>query len=204
MNNHNVVVIDLGMSNINSVCNMVKKVGGKFIITSRQDTIRNATKIILPGVGSFDQGMKSLKSKRLIPVLNEMVLIKKTPILGICLGMQLMTLKSLEGNSKGLGWFNAKCKKFDSNLIKVPHIGWNYVENLKEGSILGSKGEKRRFYFVHSYFISCKEKSEMLSKTFYGNLFVSGIQRDNIIGVQFHPEKSHSYGMTLMKNFINF
>ena len=150
--------------------------------------------------------MENLKSLNLIEVLNEKVLIQKTPVLGICLGMQLMTNFSEEGDVNGLGWIDAKTIKFqltDFPDLKIPHMGWNEVTFPQSHFLCENFHEQPRFYFVHSYFVRCKKEENILMKTVFGNEFHSGIVQDNIMGVQFHPEKSHKFGMNLFKNFID-
>lgn len=166
--------------------------------------IKNADKIILPGVGAFDTGMKNLLRLGLISVIEEKVLKEKTPILGICLGMQLMTIKSEEGQMKGLGLINAVTKRFNlSEGYRVPHMGWNTVSIQKKSKLfLGMENQENRFYFVHSYYVECFDKEDILTLTNYGISFVSSFERDNSLGLQFHPKKSHKFGMRLFKNFI--
>jgi imidazole glycerol-phosphate synthase subunit HisH len=202
-----VVIVDYGMGNVGSIANMVKKAGGNSIITSNHDEILKANKLILPGVGSFDTGMKNLNSYGLTEVLNKKVIDEKTPILGICLGMQLMTKSSEEGQEKGLGWVNAQTIKFhfpDSDKkLRVPHMGWNTISKQKDHAILkGMDVESTRFYFVHSFYVSCGEKQDVLLTSYYGFDFDAAFQVDNIVGVQFHPEKSHRFGMQLISNFL--
>jgi glutamine amidotransferase len=197
-----ITIIDYGMGNLGSIANMVKKVGAKSIITSDLDEIQKATKLILPGVGSFDNGMKQLRELGFIDVLNKKILEDKTPIMGICLGMQLMTQSSEEGTLEGLGWIEAKTHKFVSDSLKVPHMGWNISMIQKDSSLYTAPKIEKRFYFVHSYYVSCKKQEDILSTTSYGHEFVSSFEKENIIGVQFHPEKSHKFGMALFKNFV--
>lgn len=196
-------IIDYGAGNIGSILNMFKKVGYKaFIIKSLED-FDKATKLILPGVGSFDYGMNNLEKLGLIEKLKYEVNINKKPILGICLGMQLMTNFSEEGTKNGLGFINATTKKFlplEKNQ-KVPHMGWNYVDIKKNTLLSKTLFEKNKFYFVHSYYVECLDENDIFFQTTYINNFVSGFTKDNIYGVQFHPEKSHKYGMQLFKNF---
>ena len=196
------VIIDYGLGNLGSIANMIKKVGHKCIITSELEEIKKASKLILPGVGSFDNGMKSLKELGMIEVLNQKILIEKTPILGICLGMQLMTQSSEEGKLSGLGWIDAKTKKFVSDTLKIPHMGWNIIKHQKESKLFDECKSEKRFYFVHSYCVSCNNQEDILANTNYTQDFVSSFEKENIIGVQFHPEKSHKFGMQLLKNFV--
>lgn len=200
-----VTIIDYGMGNIGSIFNMLKKIGVKAIITADTKKIATAEKIILPGVGSFDNGMRNIKELGLLDVLNHMTLDKRVPMLGICLGMQLLTEKSEEGILPGLGWINAQTIKFsldgDVEHLKVPHMGWNDAILARESALTRDFEEAPRFYFVHSYYVKCFNKENVILKTMYGHEFASGIQRENIYGVQFHPEKSHKYGMKLLKNF---
>jgi glutamine amidotransferase len=201
-----VVIIDYGVGNLGSIQNMLKKIGSNVKITNNADEIKSASKIILPGVGNFDYGMKNLESNNLIEILNEVVFNKKTPILGICLGAQLMTKSSEEGERNGLGWFDADVVKFNFEKVKnlkVPHMGWDTVESKRENLLTKDLYINSKFYFVHSYYIKSTIKNDIMFTTHYGNEFVSGLNKDNIYAVQFHPEKSHKYGMRLMQNFVN-
>jgi len=200
----NIAIIDYGMGNLGSILNMLKKIGAGGRISSDPDVIRNADRLILPGVGAFDQGMANLDRLGLIPVLNETVLDGRTPVLGICLGMQLMTKTSEEGKTAGLGWIDAKTVKFHHDpplALKVPHMGWNVIIPKKGSPLLTGMYTDPRFYFVHSFHAVCADPEDILSTTPYGYEFTSSFQRGNIIGVQFHPEKSHKFGMRLLKNF---
>jgi glutamine amidotransferase len=200
-----IVIVDYKMGNLGSVSNIIKKNGHTSIISSDIATIASASKIILPGVGSFEKAMNNLNELGLIDVLNEKVVQQKTPTLGICLGMQLMTNYSEEGNVKGLGWVNAKTVKFElpnSPELKIPHMGWNEVNFPRDHFLCENYQEKPRFYFVHSYHVVCENDNNKLMTTKHGIEFTSAIVKDNITGVQFHPEKSHKFGMTLFKNFI--
>ena len=198
-----ITIIDYRTGNVGSIINMLKKIGSKGIISSDPVDILNAEKLILPGVGSFDEGMKNLKDSGLIPHIEEKVLVKKTPILGICLGMQLLSKRSEEGKSTGLGWVDAEVIKFRFNdkKRKIPHMGWNTISVSKQDDLLNDMPDPSRFYFVHSYHFKCNDEQDILTKTHYVHEFTSAIRKGNIIGVQFHPEKSHKYGMKLMKNF---
>ena len=195
-------IIDYGMGNIGSIENMLKRINTSSIITSNIDTLNQCNKLILPGVGAFDQGMQSLNDMGLISYLNDFVIEQNKPILGICLGMQLFANSSEEGSLPGLGWIKGKAKKFVFNDydIKVPHMGWNTIE--PNNSILFENlPDEKRFYFVHSYYYECEDKKNIISSTDYGIKFASAINKNNIWGTQFHPEKSHICGMKLLDNF---
>lgn len=197
-----IVIVNYNMGNVGSVYNMIKKIGFEALITSNINEIEKAKKIILPGVGAFDNGIINLKKLGLIEILEYKVFKERVPILGICLGMQLMTKKSEEGELQGLSWIDAETKRFVSDTYKIPHMGWNYVKIIKDSDLFSSEFSEWRFYFVHSYYVECYNKDDILTTTFYIHDFVSSFQRENIIGVQFHPEKSHKFGMMLLKNFI--
>ncbi len=200
-----IVIVDYKMGNLGSVSNIIKKIGHKSIISSDIETISKATKLILPGVGSFEKAMNNLKELNLIETLNHKATVEKTPLLGICLGMQLLTNSSEEGNVHGLGWIDAKTVKFElSNFpeLKVPHMGWNDATFASQHFLSEDYHEDPRFYFVHSYHVICDKEENILTETVFGKQFTSGIVKDNIMGVQFHPEKSHKFGMQLIKNFI--
>jgi len=199
-----ITILDYGMGNVKSILNIINKVGGEATISSDVDKILDAEKIILPGIGSFDTGIKNLTEQGLIPILNKKVLKEKTPFLGICLGMQLITQRSEEGTLNGLGWLDAETVKFKSlkNNLKVPHMGWNYVVVKKNSKLFKDMYNNPRFYFVHSYYVQCKDENNILTTTEYGFDFVSAVEKDNIYATQFHPEKSHKFGMKLMENFV--
>jgi len=197
-----ITIIDYNLGNLGSIQNLIKKAGYESIITNDKKDILAADKLILPGVGSFDKGMANLTNLELICPLTQKVLIDKTPILGVCLGMQLFCNNSSEGVSPGLKWINAEVIKFQSSNLKIPHMGWNTIIIKKESSILKNLDNNSRFYFVHSYYLHCFNPSDILTTTIYGPEFVSAVQNNNIYGCQFHPEKSHRYGLQLIKNFI--
>jgi len=200
-------IIDYKAGNVRSIQNMLKKIGTKSIISDKIKDIEQADKLILPGVGSFDYGMEQLEKSDLIPVLNKKVLEEKIPILGICLGVQLFTKSSEEGQKKGLNWLEAETVAFNKSKLpenyKIPHMGWaeiNYNENCK---LFQNMHEiPPRFYFVHSYHLQANNNSDIIATTNYGYEFVVGLKKDNIIGLQFHPEKSHKFGMQVLRNFI--
>jgi len=202
-----IVIIDYGLGNLGSIKNMLKKIGSEGTISSEILDIEKADKLILPGVGRFDQGMKNLQGSGLIDALHGKVVKRKTPILGICLGMQLFARKSEEGELKGLGWIDAEAVRFKFNdkesQLKIPHMGWNMVKIYQRNPLFEGMYPEPRFYFVHSYHVACRNEEEVLTQTFYGYEFASAIRKENIYGVQFHPEKSHKFGMKLLYNFIN-
>ena len=202
-----ITIVDYGMGNIGSIANMLKKIGATSRITGKADEIASAGKILLPGVGSFDAAMARIAAQGLREVLDRKALEEKVPVLGICLGMQLLTDSSEEGSLPGLGWIPARTLAFtgrvDPAACKVPHMGWNVVR-IRNGSPL-TEGfdslEDPRFYFVHSYFVQCDDEANAMFRTSHGVTFDSAIMKDNIYGAQFHPEKSHKFGMKLLENF---
>ena len=201
-----IVVVNYGVGNLGSIENMIKKAGGKAEISSDKKIIEKAEKLILPGVGAFDNGMKKLEESGLIPALNKKVHDEKIPILGICLGMQLMLNKSEEGKMNGLGWIDGEALKFrfekDSKL-KVPHMGWNRIYPKQDSYLFNDMYKEPRFYFVHGYYVKCNNEKNLLAQTHFGFDFTSAVVKENILGTQFHPEKSHKFGLKLMQNFIN-
>ena len=197
------VIVDYGMGNSGSILNMIRKIGDNAIISSSPEDINKASKLILPGVGSFDRGVENLRRYNLIDALDQKVLVEKTPILGICLGMQLFTKSSEEGVLPGFGWFDADTVKFEIDKdLKVPHMGWNYVDVKDSDLLFKDFNERPRFYFVHSYHVQCRSSLDIISSSSYGIDFVSAIRKGNIYATQFHPEKSHKFGLRLMSNFL--
>ena len=185
---------------------MLKKVTDEQVVISSVITdIQKADRLILPGVGAFDQGMKKLQALNLIDILNEKVIVQKTPVLGICLGVQLFTGGSEEGSLPGLNWINGHTVRFnfeEEKKLKVPHIAWSDVISCKSSKLFQDMYPDSRFYFVHSYHLKCKNSEDVLLRSNYGYDFPAAIEKENILGVQFHPEKSHKYGMQLLKNFV--
>lgn len=200
-----IVIVDYRTGNLKSISNMLKKIGVRSAITSSPDDIRQARKLIMPGIGAFDAGMARLMESGLIPVLSEKVLHEKTPLLGICLGMQLMTRGSEEGVLPGLGWIQATTRRFDRAAdpeLRVPHMGWNVTRPAKESALLRQCPEEARFYFTHSYYVHCENPGDrLLTVRHGGTTFDAGFEHGNLMGVQFHPEKSHRFGMWFLKNF---
>lgn len=201
-----VTIVDYGMGNLGSIQNMLKKVGESSKVSSDIQDIGNASKLLLPGVGSFDNAMHNLKTLNLIETLKHKVQEEGTPILGICLGMQLLTKGSEEGLSEGLGFIDAYSEKFDFRKLEtvhpIPHMGWNRVKIQKQSRLFNTITQRNRFYFVHSYAIRCNQQEDILTTSKYGYEFVSSFERDNVLGCQFHPEKSHKFGINLFKNFV--
>ncbi len=199
-----IVIIDYGMGNLRSIGKAFERLNIKSIISSKKEDIEKADKLILPGVGHFGNGMRNLHDLDIIETLFKKVTIDKVPILGICLGLQLFTKFSEEGNVKGLGLIDGETIRFDFkdkiDNLKIPHMGWNSIQIKKENKLVESAREEL-FYFVHSYHIICHDKNDILTSTTYGYEFTSGIQKDNIYGTQFHPEKSHSTGLKILQNF---
>jgi len=200
-----VVIINYGVGNLRSVQKIFERLHVKSLISSDKNEIALAEKLILPGVGNFKNGITNLYNLDLIDILHKKVLEEKIPILGICLGMQLFSRFSEEGNSVGLGWLDADTIRFrlSDKRHKIPHIGWNSIDIKRGSSILNGLPADCNFYFVHGYHIRCNSKQDILSTTEYGYEFVSAVQKDNIFGTQFHPEKSHGAGETLLRNFLS-
>lgn len=202
-----IVVIDYGMGNLGSVVNMLRRIGEEVVLSSCPDDIEKATKLILPGVGSFDTGMANLHSLGLVDVLNEKVLGRQAPILGICLGIQLFTEGSDEGSAAGLGWIRGRACRFTPEEIgsglRVPHMGWNFLKVHKEHPVIAGLEADARFYFVHSYHVRCDDPADILTTTSYGIDFVSSVARGPVVGAQFHPEKSLRWGMNVFRRFVN-
>lgn len=198
------IVVDLKACNLGSISNMLNRIGTKHVISSEADTIREASKILLPGVGSFDNAVSNLEKLNLIPVLKSKALEEKVPFLGICLGMQIMTRGSEEGKLPGLDLIKADTLRFNLSSypeLKVPHMGWNKVIPKYNNPLFSSSFNEYRFYFAHSYYVKCDNDHDILAETTHGINFTCAFKHQNIWGVQFHPEKSHKFGMNLFKNF---
>jgi len=197
-----ITIVDYGMGNLGSIMNMFKYIGVPAVATNDQDKISGAEKLLLPGVGAFDAAMLRINDSGLCPLLDRKVLEERTPVLGICLGMQLLTRSSEEGKMPGLGWISAVTKRFPATPgLKVPHMGWNVVAPTRESPLTRGLPEEARFYFVHSYYVQVDNEEDSILKTTHGIAFDAAIQHGNIYGAQFHPEKSHKFGMQLLENF---
>lgn len=198
-----IAIVDYDIGNISAISNMFHRLGIKSIITSKKSDLELADKIILPGNGAFDACIKNLRLSGLLPILESRVLGDKVPLLGICVGAQMLGHRSEEGNESGLGWINMSVKKFPSSLnIRVPHMGWNYVNVVSKGHPLTIEmNQETRFYFIHSYYMAPENDEDILLNCNYGLSFAAAITSGNIIGVQFHPEKSHKFGKELLSKF---
>lgn len=201
-----IVVIDNGISNVCSVLNMLKKIGADSILTNDPAQIEEADKLILPGVGSFDSGMQSLKSRGFIDAIKLHAVEKGKPMLGICLGMQMLGRGSEEGKESGLNLIPFDNKRFDfgdNTQLKIPHMGWDIVETIQKNDLLTEGlSDNQRYYFVHSYHAVCDNNENILMTCDYGYPFTAAVKMGKIYGVQFHPEKSHKFGMNLLENFV--
>lgn len=204
MSEQPIVIVDYGLGNLASIKNMIKKVGGQSLISGKEADIASATKLILPGVGHFSKGMENIEKSGLRAILDQRVLKDKIPVLGICLGMQLMTQHSEEGNVDGLGWIDAQTVKFkfEDPSVKIPHMGWNDVHFTTGSPEAAMYKETPRFYFVHSYRVQCNNPEDVLGQTDYFGNYHCSFRHENITGFQFHPEKSHKFGMQFFKSFI--
>lgn len=199
-----IAIVNLGIGNLQSIRNMLYRCGFDATITNDPEQISEASSLILPGVGAFDRAISNLDSLNLREVLNRLVRSRNTPILGICLGMHLLARRSEEGSERGLGWINADVRRFrfgNSCKLKVPHMGWNEISITKNTKIFKRLGDSPRFYFAHSYHLDCFDSSIVIASCRYGYSFPSVIKQGNIHGVQFHPEKSHRFGMSLLASF---
>jgi imidazole glycerol-phosphate synthase subunit HisH len=198
------VIVDYGVGNLNSILNMMKKAGLEAVIGSNYDEIANASKILLPGMGAFDNCMEKLEASGLRNIIHQKALVEKVPVLGICVGLQMFMEKSEEGRLPGLGWIKGNCIRFNVEKMqdnqKIPNMGWLEIEPKKDSKLLRGL-ENARFYFAHSYHVQPENSQDILMTANYGYDFAVGVEKDNLLGVQFHPEKSHRFGMQLLKNF---
>ncbi len=199
-----VCILDYGSGNVKSVENLVKFLGFDAKISNKEADILEASHLIMPGVGSFEYSMIKIKEKIPISILENEVLINKKKFMGICVGMQVLVNYGYEnGKFEGLGWVNGTVKKLEVNDLSLPHIGWNNCEILKDDKIFSNLNDIRDFYFLHSYAVSVENDNHIIATSKYGNNFCSVLKKDNIYGIQFHPEKSQKAGMILIKNFLN-
>lgn len=201
-----IAVVDYGAGNIGSICNIIHKTGADVDVLSSPEGIANADSIILPGVGAFDNAINKLEEGGWVEPLSKYAMVDRKPLLGICLGMQLFTRSSQEGVKKGLGFIDADTIRFSEGRMaenqRVPHMGWNVADVQKENVLFDPNEPEERFYFVHSYHVVCDSQEDVLTTTNYGYDFVSSFQKDNIVGVQFHPEKSHRFGYEFFKRLV--
>lgn len=200
-----IAIIDYGVGNVLAFANAFKRLNIDATAATSNADLARATKLILPGVGSFDRAMEHLNESGMRERIEQLVLVSAMPILGVCVGMQMLARSSQEGSMPGLGWINGQVNKFDGAALPagttLPHMGWNDVQPTTEGGLFTGLGDRARFYFLHSYYFSCGQPSHKIAMTDYGGLFCSAVRADNIMGVQFHPEKSHQFGSRLLKNF---
>lgn len=203
-----VAVIDCGMGNVGSIVNMLKKIGAQVALSTCPEDMGQAERLILPGVGAFDAGMRNLRDRGYVDALRQRVLRDRAPILGICLGMQLFTARSEEGREPGLGWLDAETIRFrfgpGETRLKIPHMGWGKVRLCKPSPLFPDPDPARRFYFVHSYHVACRNPDDVLTASRHGGEFTSAVCRGNILGTQFHPEKSHRFGIELFRHFMDW
>lgn len=199
-----ITIVDYSMGNLGSILNMFKRIGVAASISSDTEEITKATKLLLPGVGAFDAAMSQINQSGICDVLEYKAMVECIPILGICLGMQLLTQFSEEGDLPGLGWIEGSATRFPKLPgLKVPHMGWNSVSPVRESALTGNLPDESRFYFVHSYYVNVANEEHSILKSTHGIMFDAVVQRENVYGVQFHPEKSHKFGMHLLRNFAN-
>ena len=200
-----IAIINYGLGNVRAFANVYKKMNIPFVIVKRINDLKNISKVILPGVGSFDKAMQMFEKSGMRQVLEEMVLYHHIPVLGVCVGMQMLARSSEEGNLPGFGWIDGEVKKFSftssKDLLPVPHMGWNNFKPLRANGLLRGLNSSAHFYFLHSYFFQCHKNNDVIAVTDYGGEFTCVVNSGNIFGVQFHPEKSHQWGVQLLENF---
>ena len=198
-----VVIVDYGIGNLSSIENMLRKAGADVCISSDPNEIRRAGKLLLPGVGHFDYGMKKLNSSGLRDAIEEVALYMARPVMGICLGAQMLGKGSEEGDTPGLGWIDMECRRLSVHPgIRVPHMGWAQIEKFQSSPLLDSTSEDARFYFVHSYYMLCKSQKNIIATARHGAEFTCAVQQGQIFGTQFHPEKSLRHGLALLSAFV--
>jgi glutamine amidotransferase len=198
-------LIDYGVANLGSMRNMLRRIGAETELVSTPEGIARATKIILPGIGAFDHGVEALAARGIVEPLRKRVLEDRIPLLGVCLGAQLLGKRSAEGRLAGLGLIDARCERLPTDKsagIRIPHMGWSEIRPLRADPILHGLDGRARFYFVHAFHVVCAHETDVLATARYGIEFTAMIRRDNVYGAQFHPEKSHRFGMRLLQNFV--
>ena len=202
-----ITIVNYGVGNIRAFTNIYKKLNIPIKIAQTVEDLKGATKLILPGVGAFDHAMEQLQHSGMRECLDELVIQNNVPVVGICVGMQMLAHSSDEGILPGLGWMDASVKKFDISKINysthLPHMGWNDIKSVKQNDILKGLENNAKFYFLHSYYFHCNNQTDTIAVTEYGIEFSCAVNKNNIYGVQFHPEKSHQYGIQLLNNFAN-
>lgn len=200
-----ITIIDYGVGNVLAFVNVYNRLNIPVTVAKSADNLRSASRLILPGVGSFDQAMQQFDQSGMRQLVEQLVMRDKLPIIGICVGMQMLAKSSDEGNLPGLGWIDGTVKKFDLSAMppdtNLPHMGWNDVAPVAEGGLFKGMEKDSRFYFLHSFYFECHQQSNVLAVSDYGGNFSCAVQQDNVFGVQFHPEKSHHFGSQLLKNF---
>ncbi|MBU1183162.1 MAG: imidazole glycerol phosphate synthase subunit HisH [Proteobacteria bacterium] len=199
-----ITIIDYGMGNIKAFADVYKKLKIPAVIAKQVEGLKNASKVILSGVGAFDNAMHRLNKSGMLKFLDEIVTHRHVPVLGICVGMQMFACSSEEGSLPGLGWIDGEVKRFNPSLknsIRLPHMGWNNIKPIKSIGLLEGLDHDARFYFLHSYYFQCQKNENILAVTDYDGEFACVVNSGNIFGVQFHPEKSHQWGIQLLKNF---
>ena len=200
-----IAIVDYGLGNVQAIANVYKKLGLPTSIVTQAVDLKRADKVILPGVGAFDQAIKRLEKAGMRQMLDEVVLQHHVPVLGICVGMQMLARSSEEGKLAGLGWIDAEVKRFDLSAFNipacVPHMGWNDVKSVRESGLFREMDHSVCFYFLHSYYMCCKKDEDVIAVADYGGEFACAVNSGNVYGVQFHPEKSHGFGLQLLKNF---
>jgi imidazole glycerol-phosphate synthase subunit HisH len=197
-------VVDYGLGNLRSICSALERLEVQYQRTSDKDMIGKADGLILPGVGAFPDGMNNLHRLGLAPLLDELVIGHKRPILGICLGFQLMASEGREfGHMRGLGWIEGSVVRMEpaAENVRVPHMGWNDCQRVRESPLFSDIPQEALFYFTHSYHMDCADKADIAAFSDHGGKFVAAVQKENIFGTQFHPEKSQSQGLSLLRNF---